>query len=146
MKNLILVIATGALLTGCMLDARRPIGVGVGIGAAPAPMPVPVGGPPPLGPVYGAPAPLYQYYYYPSAGVYFNVATGAYFYMNGGAWQMGMSLPPNMVIDPGAYVSLQLNTDRPYLYYDQHRAQYMGWRGHEHEYEGEHGHGHGHWR
>ncbi len=142
MKKLILTIATGAVLTGCMFDDRRPVGVGVAIGGAPAPVPapVPVGGPPPWAPAHGRRAQLYQYYYYPAAGVYFNVATGSYFYMNGGSWQVGMSLPSTVVIDPGAYVSLQLDTDRPYLYYDQHRAKYKGWRGNGN------GHGRGPWK
>lgn len=150
MKKVMLVIVASTMLAGCMLDERRPIGVGVAIGGAPAP--VQVGGPPPWAPAYGRRAHGYRYYYYPESGVYYNVATSSYFYLNGGAWQVGVSLPTAVVINPSAYVSLDLDTDRPYLYYEEHRNKYRGWHGRshesEHEYEGghEHGHGHGPWR
>ena len=146
MRKMILVVATGALLAGCMLDDRRPVGVGVAIGGAPAP--VPVGGPPPWAPAHGRRAQVQRYYYYPSAGVYYNVATSSYFYLNGGAWQVGISLPTTVVIDPSAYVSLELDTDRPYLYYEEHRNKYRGWhrRKHESDHEEGHGHGHGRWK
>jgi hypothetical protein len=130
MKTLMLAIAAGILLTGCAYERS--------------------GGPPPWAPAYGHRAQLNQYYYYPASGVYLNVATGTYYYMNGGSWQMGMSLPPTMIIDSGAYVSLQLDTDRPYLYYDQHRGQYAGWRGNGNGIGNSigigHGRGHGRWK
>jgi hypothetical protein len=134
-----------------MFDERRPIGVGVAVGGAPipappvvaAPPPMPVGGPPPWAPAHGRRAQLYRYYYYPAAGVYYSVGTGSYFYMSGGGWQIGVSLPSTMVIDPNAYVALELDTDRPYLYYDEHRAKYAGWDGNGHGHG--HGHGHGPW-
>jgi len=140
MITAIMAIVTGTLLAGCILDDRRPVGVGVVVGGAPAP--VAVGGPPPWAPAHGHRAQVQRYYYYPASGVYYNVATSSYFYMSGGAWQVGVSLPTTMVIDPGAYVSLELDTDRPYLYYDEHRNKFRGWRG---RGDGP-GRGHGHGR
>lgn len=148
----ILIMMASAGLSGCALDARYPIDVGVAVGAPP-PMPVYSAGPPPWAPAYGYQAPLYDYYYYPDSGVYYSLATGTYFYLQHGAWQFGMTLPPTVVINPGAYVSFRLATDRPYRFYGEHRMAYRGWHrnfysGHEHNRKGrhEHGHGHGHWK
>lgn len=115
MAKVMLVIATGLLLSGCILDDRRPIGIGLSVGGAPAPMLV--SGPPLWAPAYGRRAQVYRYYYYPEAEVYYNVVTNSYFYLHGGRWQVGVSLPSTLFINPNAYVSLDLATDRPYLYY-----------------------------
>lgn len=124
------------LLTGCAGDHGRgpSVGVGVAIGGS-APAPAPGGGPPPWAPAHGrrAKEAAYRYYYYPAAGVYYNVATRSYFYLNGGTWQVAMSLPSGLVIDASDYVSLELNTDRPYLYYEEHKVKFKG----------KHGRGHG---
>lgn len=115
---------------------------------------------PPWAPAYGYRAHVHRYYYYPAADVYYSLASSSYFYLSGGAWQVGISLPSSVFIDPGAYVSLDLDTDRPYLYYEEHRNKYRGGKRRDHDYERgyeygrEHedgpghgrGHGHGRWR
>lgn len=68
-----------------------------------------------------------------------NVSTGGYFYLNGGVWQVAMTLPSTVRLDSGDYVSLELETDRPYLYYDEHKGKYKG-----HGHSKGHGHGNGH--
>lgn len=136
MRKTMSALAAGVLLAGCVgIDDRRPVGVGVVIGGAP-PAPVHGGGPPPWAPAHGRRAHEAQrYYYYPASSVYYSVATGSYFYLNGGGWQVGVSLPTAVVINPVDYVTVELDTDRPYLYYDEHRARFKGRR--------DHGHGHG---
>lgn len=37
-----------------------------------------------------------------------------------------MSLPSTVVIDTNDYVSVELDTDKPYLYYEEHRVKYKG--------------------
>lgn len=151
MKRMVLIITASLLAAGCAADGRQPnVGVGVSIGgSAPPPVvaqPVPKGGgPPPWAPAHGrrAKEAVYRYYYYPSTGVYFNVATGSYFYLNGGSWQVAMSLPSTVVIDANNYVSVELDTDRPYLYYEEHRVKYKG-KGNS-QGKGK-GHKKGHWK
>jgi hypothetical protein len=70
-----------------------------------------------------------------------NVSTGGYFYLNGGTWQVAMTLPSTVMLDRSNYVSLELETDRPYLYYDEHKVKYNG-----HGRSKGHGHGKGHWK
>ena len=131
MNKLMVGALAGLLLAGCTTSdrGRNPsIGVGVAIGGAPAPAPAPQGGPPPWAPAHGrrAKEASYRYYYYPAAGVYYNVSTRSYFYLNGGNWQVAMSLPSSIVIDTGDYVSLELDTDRPYLFYEEHKVKFKG--------------------
>ena len=135
MSKTALLVALSFVAIGCAMDGRQPnVGVGVSVGGSPPP-PVVVatpaprrGGPPPWAPAHGRRAKegMHRYYYYPSTGVYFNVSTGSYFYLNGGAWQVSMTLPSTMIIDANDYVSLDLDTDRPYMYYDQHRMKFKG--------------------
>lgn len=145
--NKLLLTGIGALmLAGCATDGRGPhVGVGVSVGST-APPPVivgaPRGGPPPWAPAHGrrAQEAQYRYYYYPASDVYLNVATGSYFYLNGGSWQVAMALPSTVILDSSNYVSLELETDRPYLYYEEHRVKY---KGHGRSHGQGHGRGHG---
>jgi hypothetical protein len=147
-KKLLLTGIGALMLAGCATDGRSPqVGVGVSVGGG-APPPViveaPRGGPPPWAPAYGRRAQeaqyrYYYYHYYPASGVYMNVSTGGYFYLSGGTWQAAMTLPSTMVLDTSNYVSLELETDKPYLYYDEHKVGYR-------EHGRSTGHGKGHWK
>ncbi len=148
MKKTLLLTGLGALmLAGCATDGPSPhVGVGVSVGGS-APPPVivesPRGGPPPWAPAHGRRAQeaqyRYYYHYYPASGVYMNVSTGGYFYLSDGTWQGAMTLPSTVMLDTSNYVSLELETDRPYLYYDEHKIKYK-----EHGRSRGHGHGNGH--
>ncbi len=39
-------------------------------------------------------------------------------------WQVAMALPSTVVLDRNDYVTLELETDRPYVFYDEHRIKY----------------------
>ena len=153
MKKLLLTGIGALMLAGCAADGRSPnFGVGVSVGnGAPPPVIVeaPRGGPPPWAPAHGRRAKevRYRYYYYPSSGVYFNVATGGYFYLHGGNWQVAMALPSTVVLDTSDYVSIELDTDEPYRYYDEHRGKYRG-QGHskKHGHGDRHGERKGRWK
>jgi hypothetical protein len=54
---------------------------------------------------------------------------------------MTMALPSAVILDTSDYVSLELETDQPYRYYDEHKDKYRG-HGRSHG----HGHGNGHWK
>ena len=51
---------------------------------------------------------------------------------------MTMALPSAVILDASDYVSLELETDQPYRYYDEHRVKYKG-----HGHFKKHGHGKG---
>jgi hypothetical protein len=111
--------------------------------------------PPPWAPAHGRRAKEvreYRYVYYPAQQVYYAPEQKAWFWLNGGNWQAGVSLPTQFHIQAGSGVSLSLTADRPYVqhvYVEEHYGR--PWRekhghghgGHEyHEHEHEHKHKH----
>jgi hypothetical protein len=80
-------------------------------------------GPPPHAKAHGYRAKR-LYRYYPSAGVYFDTGTKAYFYLEGGTWRMSVSLPRDIRFRLGDYVSIEIDSDKPYAHYDEHKRNY----------------------
>jgi len=82
----------------------------------PCPKPYPCykkGGPPPWAPAHGYRA-KYKYRYYPSCRVYYDRERGVYFYYKDGQWGVSVSLPSSIEIDFNDYVTLAMNTSKPY--------------------------------
>jgi hypothetical protein len=94
-------------------------GGGIQIGKKPKPK----GGPPSHAPAHGYRA-KHKYHYYPSAQVYFDLSREVYFYLEGGAWKMSVSLPDYLDVKIGDYVSIDMNTDKPYTRYAEHKKKY----------------------
>jgi hypothetical protein len=80
-------------------------------------------GPPDHAPALGYRA-QFQYRYYPDAEVYYDAARKLYFYFEGNGWRIGASLPSSLLASLGDSVNLELDTDKPFLYHDAHKAQY----------------------
>ena len=80
-------------------------------------------GPPPHAPAHGYRA-KHTYYYYPDAEVYFDVGRSVYFYMHGDNWRMTTALPGSLSLHLGDHVRLDMNTDKPYVDFHQHRKKY----------------------
>ena len=80
-------------------------------------------GPPDHAPAYGYRA-KFQYRYYPDAEVYYDAGRKLYFYFEGNGWRVGASLPSPLQASLGDSVNLELDTDKPFLYHDEHKAQY----------------------
>ncbi|MCH6557792.1 MAG: hypothetical protein IH803_06210 [Nitrospirae bacterium] len=114
MKSAILGLCAAFLLSSCVVVKERMPGVGMKRG-----------GPPPWAPAHGHRA-KHAYHYYPASGVYFNVSTGMYFYLGGGSWQISATLPSAIVIDSHDFVTLELESDRPYIHYKEHKAKFPG--------------------
>lgn len=110
-------------LSGCYLSARGGHGH-AGVIAVPPPVTV-VSAPPPHAKAYGHRS-RYHYRYYPDTQVYFDTGRGVYFYLDNGSWTMSVRLPDSLRVDLGSGVSLELETDRPYSYFDEHRKKYPG--------------------
>lgn len=81
------------------------------------------GGPPAHAPAHGYRA-KHQYRYYPSCNVYKDTERGLYFYLKGDKWEVGASLPLPLKEGLGESVSLELETDKPYIYHNEHVKQY----------------------
>jgi hypothetical protein len=75
-------------------------------------------GPPPWAPAHGHRA-KHQYRYYPSERVYFDPQQRVYFYLSGGNWQMSVSLPSTIRITVNDFVSLDMDSDRPYEHHNE---------------------------
>jgi hypothetical protein len=81
------------------------------------------GGPPAHAKAHGYRA-KHKYRYYPDCSVYHDTERGLYFYIKGGNWEVGASLPRNLQKGLGESVSLELETDRPYTYHADHMKAY----------------------
>ncbi|MBN1627293.1 MAG: hypothetical protein JW944_12290 [Deltaproteobacteria bacterium] len=73
-------------------------------------------GPPPWAPAHGYRA-KHTYRYYPYHGIYFEKKTGVYFYLSDGEWHASVSLPSYIRITLNDFVTLDMNTERPYEYH-----------------------------
>ena len=81
------------------------------------------GGPPPHAPAHGYRA-KYEYRYYPACGVYYDTHRELYFYLEGPNWRISASLPHAVQLGIGGYVSIEMDADKPYIYYEEHKRKY----------------------
>jgi len=75
------------------------------------------------GPAY--PGYPYNYYYYPSAGVYYELHSGEYWYPHRGEWQRDRALPPEYHLRRDDRVDLRARDSRPWEHHDEHANQYQ---------------------
>lgn len=73
---------------------------------------------------YGRADVRYDYYYYPTADIYLDIASGYYWYHDHDRWARVRHLPPHYRLHDHDRVFLRLDTDRPYRYAVQHRDRY----------------------
>jgi hypothetical protein len=81
------------------------------------------GSPPPHAPAYGYRA-KYTYRYYPSACIYFDASRKTYFYLEGNNWRMSLSLPQDTRLQLDDYVTIEMETDKPYTMFKEHKRKY----------------------
>jgi hypothetical protein len=99
-------------LSGC----RTAAGIFIG-NSSPGPGPAYEEGPPPWAPAHGNRA-KHSYRYYPYHGIYFEQQTGVYFYMADGRWHTSVSLPVSVRITVNDFVTIDMDSDRPYEYHN----------------------------
>jgi hypothetical protein len=80
-------------------------------------------GPPAHAPAHGYRA-KHQYRYYPDQKVYHDSERGLYFYLRGENWEVGASLPSPLRSALGDSVTIELDTDKPYVYNAEHARKY----------------------
>ncbi len=85
--------------------------------------PVKHNGPPDHAPAHGYRA-KHKYEYYPDSQVYFESSRGLYFYLSGSSWKMSASLPLDLKVKLGNQVTIEMDSDKPYTKYDEHKAKY----------------------
>ena len=81
------------------------------------------GGPPAHAPAHGYRA-KHQYRYYPTQMVYHDTDRGLYFYLKGDNWEVGASLPSRLKAGLGESVTIELDTDKPYVHNSDHIKKY----------------------
>lgn len=81
------------------------------------------GGPPPHAPAHGHRA-KYTYRYYPSSCIYFDASRKVYFSLEGGDWTVSAFLPQEVRLQLGDYVTIEVDTDKPYTRFEEHRRKY----------------------
>ena len=80
-------------------------------------------GPPAHAPAHGYRA-KHQYRYFPSCKVYHDIDRGLYFYLKGDNWEVGASLPSHLKVGLGESVTIELDTDIPYVHNAEHIKKY----------------------
>lgn len=83
----------------------------------------PRNGPPPHAPAHGYRA-KYTYRYYPAVQVYFDISRRVYFYLDEGHWVASASLPRSIRVRLGDYAEIDMESDRPYTKFKEHRKKY----------------------
>lgn len=85
----------------------------------------------------------YRYVYYPAQQVYYAPESRNWFWLNGGNWQAGVTLPSRLQINASnGGVSIMLNSPRPYVehvYVEEHYGR--PWReehGHKEKHHNKH--------
>jgi hypothetical protein len=81
------------------------------------------GGPPAHAPAHGYRA-KHKYHYYPHAQVYFDISREVYFYIEGNAWRMSASLPGGLHVRLSDYVTIDMDSDKPYKHFKKHKKKY----------------------
>lgn len=91
----------------------------------------------------------YEYRYYPASAIYYDVQRHVYFYPYKGSWRKTRTLPKTIYIDRDRFVTLDMDTDEPYIHHSEtvrkyprewrreHREEYRGKR-HEERYHDNH--------
>ena len=113
----VVMMAFSLLPAGCVVGVRdRQPAPTYGPGRADS-------GPPPWAPAHGYRA-KHRYRYYPDPRVYFDTGRSLYFYYDGRSWQASVSLPSGIRISAGDYVTLDMDTDRPFQYHSDVEKRY----------------------
>lgn len=122
--TMLAMVAVSFLLTACHVGPHGSHGPHGGV-IVNSPPPHATPAPPPHAKAYGHRS-RYHYHYYPDVSVYFDTGRSVYFYLQDGSWTLSAALPTHLRISLGERVSLEMEIDRPYLEYDDHRKKYPG--------------------
>lgn len=71
---------------------------------------------------------VYRYRYYPECQVYYQPRTRQYFWLDNGAWQVGVRLPSGIRINSRHGISVELGGEEPYGWHEEIVRRYPVWR------------------
>jgi hypothetical protein len=111
-----------AFVTISISSCKTPT-AGIQIGGPPVVVQNQRGGPPPHAKAHGYRA-KHTYRYYTHAMVYFDLHRRLYFYLEGDQWRMSASLPSKLRMRLGEYVTIEMDSDKPYLKFKEHKRKY----------------------
>jgi hypothetical protein len=111
-----------AFVTISISSCKTPT-AGIQIGGPPVVVQDQRGGPPPHAKAHGYRA-KHTYRYYTHAMVYFDLHRRLYFYLEGDQWRMSVSLPSKLRMRLGEYVTIEMDSDKPYLKFKEHKRKY----------------------
>ncbi len=97
--------------------------VNVGIGRSPVLAKSKNSGPPNHAKAHGYRA-KHTYRYYPCVQAYYDVDRRTYFYLEGDSWHVSVSLPISLGLQLGNYVTIEMDSDKPYTRFEEHRQKY----------------------
>ena len=66
----------------------------------------------------------HTYRFYPEAAVYFDISSKSYFYLCGNEWRVAVTLPQTLRIKLGDYVTIEMDADKPYTKFKEHKIKY----------------------
>ena len=121
-----IIIAVAFILSGC----ATPSGGSVSVGwekpgshcESQEPKVAKKNGPPPHAKAHGYRAKK-SYRYYPNECTYYDSKRRLYFYLETDGWTIGASLPNHIKLSNN-YVTVKLETDKPYEFYEEHSEKY----------------------
>jgi hypothetical protein len=103
------------------LQACKTVGVQVNLPSVSGEYAKP--GPPAHAKAYGYRA-KHLYRFYPEAAVYFDISSKSYFYLCGNKWTVSLTLPQALRVKLGDCVTIEMDTDKPYTKFKEHRIKY----------------------
>lgn len=120
---LVAVMAALTILFGCGTRGGVLVESGGNENAVTRNGPLAQKGPPPWAPAHGYRA-KQKYLFFPDCPAYYDTDRGVYFYLEGDNWVVSVSLPDRLSLKAGTQVVLEIETDKPYLYYEDHKRKY----------------------
>ncbi len=121
--SLVVIITTLTLLIGCGTSGSVGVKTGGGGDVVIHKPTAAQKGPPPWAPAHGHRV-KYKYLYFPECPAYYDKNRSVYFYIEGANWVVSVSLPDRLSMHLGEHVALELDTDEPYTYYNDHKKKY----------------------
>ena len=118
----LLIFLCCAFVTISLSSCKIPT-AGIQVGGPPVVVQDHRGGPPPHAKAHGYRA-KHTYRYYTCARVYLDLHRKVYFYLEGDHWRMSVSLPSQLRVQLGEYVTIEMDSDKPYTRFEEHKQKY----------------------
>jgi hypothetical protein len=123
LQSLMAIMIALSVLIGCGTSGGVGVKTGGDTDVVIQQPPVAQKGPPPWAPAHGHRA-KYKYLYFPECPAYYDTDRSVYFYIEGANWVVSVSLPDRLSMKVSEHVVLEMDTDKPYTYYNHHKKKY----------------------